>query len=147
RVGQSVQHIENVQIARCRVAELGAPALGPGHRLPFMFDVHSTSDLRCSSYYKRRMQEPLMRAVVMSEPSPGPDRTEVRTIDPPHPGPGQIGIDVQFAGINFIEAMPRGGGPGYASPGPCVPGLEYAGPVRACGHGVTAAVPGQRVAA
>jgi NADPH:quinone reductase len=93
------------------------------------------------------MQEPLMRAVVMSEPSPGPDRTEVRTIDPPHPGPGQIGIDVQFAGINFIDVMARRGDPGYASAWPYVPGLEVAGTVRAVGPGVTAAVPGQRVAA
>jgi NADPH:quinone reductase len=98
-------------------------------------------------YDKCRIWEPSVRAVVMSEPSPGPDRTGIRAIDPPRPGPGQVSIDVQFAGINFIDVMARRGDPGYATAWPYVPGMEVAGTVRAAGPGVTAAVPGQRVAA
>ena len=35
-----------------------------------------------------------MRALVMTEPSDGPDRTEVRESAVPRPGPGEVAIDV-----------------------------------------------------
>lgn len=88
-----------------------------------------------------------MRAVVMSEPSPGPDRTQVRELDTPRPGPGQVSIDVGYAGINFIDVMARRGDPGYASGWPYVPGLEVAGTIRELGAGVAGLPAGQRVAA
>lgn len=88
-----------------------------------------------------------MRALVMTEPSSGPDRTEVREIGEPRPGPGEVSIDVAFAGVNFIDVMARRGDPGYASSWPYVPGLEVAGAVRAVGSTVDGLVIGQRVAA
>jgi NADPH:quinone reductase len=88
-----------------------------------------------------------MRAVVMSEPSPGPDRTQVRELDTPRPGPGQVSIDVGYAGINFIDVMARRGDPGYASGWPYVPGLEVAGTIRELGAGVAGLPAGQWVAA
>jgi NADPH2:quinone reductase len=88
-----------------------------------------------------------MRAVVMTEPSPGPDRTEVREVPVPRPGAGQVSIDVSAAGINFIDVMARRGDPGYATSWPYVPGLEVAGTVREVGADVAGVSVGQRVAA
>jgi NADPH:quinone reductase len=83
----------------------------------------------------------------MSGPSPGADRTRVRDLDIPRPGPGQVTIDVGYAGINFIDVMARRGDPGYASGWPYVPGLEVAGTIREVGAGVMAPPAGRRVAA
>jgi NADPH:quinone reductase len=88
-----------------------------------------------------------MRALVMTEPSPGPDRTAVREIPDPRPGTGQVSIDVAYAGINFIDVMARRGDPGYAASWPYVPGLEVTGTVRETGPGVTGLAAGQPVAA
>jgi NADPH:quinone reductase len=88
-----------------------------------------------------------MRAIVMSEPSPGPDRTTVRELPEPRPGPGQVGIEVAHAGVNFLDVMARRGDPGYAPAWPHVPGLEVAGRVREVGPGVRGLAVGQRVAA
>ncbi|MFC4950688.1 zinc-binding alcohol dehydrogenase family protein [Pseudonocardia sp. GCM10023141] len=83
----------------------------------------------------------------MSEPSAGSDRTAVRDIDVPRPGPGEVSIDVAHAGINFIDVMARRGDPGYASSWPYVPGLEVSGTVREVGPGVSGVLAGERVAA
>jgi NADPH2:quinone reductase len=88
-----------------------------------------------------------MRALVMTESSPGPDRTQVREISDPLPGTGEVSIDVGYAGINFIDVMARRGDPGYAPSWPYVPGLEVAGTIRQVGGGVTGLAAGQRVAA
>lgn len=88
-----------------------------------------------------------MHALVMTEPSPGPDRSEVRELPDPHPADGQVSIDVAYAGINFIDVMARRGDPGYATSWPYVPGLEVAGTIRETGRGVTGLSAGQRVAA
>lgn len=37
--------------------------------------------------------------------------TSVADIDEPRPGPGQVAIDVAYAGVNFIDVMARRGGP------------------------------------
>ncbi|QPP10245.1 zinc-binding dehydrogenase [Streptomyces bathyalis] len=87
-----------------------------------------------------------MRALVMTEPSTGPDRTGVREADVPQPGPGEVTIDVAWAGINFLDIMARRGDAGYARTWPHVPGLEVAGSVREAGAGVPLE-PGRRVAA
>ena len=88
-----------------------------------------------------------MRALMMMEPSPGVDRTEVREIEEPRPGPGELTIDVAYAGINFLDVMARRGDAGYASAWPYVPGLEVSGLVQEIGPGVTGLAVGQRVAA
>lgn len=87
-----------------------------------------------------------MRALVMTAPSQGSDRTAVQTIDEPRPGTGEVTIDVAYAGVNFMDVMARRGDPGYASAWPYVPGLEVSGLVRAVGPGVDLEI-GQRVAA
>ncbi|MFF5208669.1 zinc-binding alcohol dehydrogenase family protein [Streptosporangium sp. NPDC000396] len=88
-----------------------------------------------------------MRALVMTEPSQGSDRTEIREVDAPRPGAGEVTIDVAYAGINFLDVMVRRGDAGYAKAWPYVPGTEVAGTVREVGPGVTGLSAGQRVAA
>jgi NADPH:quinone reductase len=88
-----------------------------------------------------------MRALVMSEPAPGPERTAVQDVPDPRPGNGQVTIEVAHAGVNFLDVMALRGDPGYAPSWPYTLGLEVAGRVRETGPGVTGVAPGQRVAA
>jgi NADPH2:quinone reductase len=88
-----------------------------------------------------------MRALMMTGPSQGVDRTEVREIEEPRPGPGEVTIDVAYAGINFLDVMARRGDAGYVDAWPYVPGLEVSGGVRETGPDVTGLAVGQRVAA
>jgi NADPH2:quinone reductase len=88
-----------------------------------------------------------MRALLMTGPSQGVDRTEIREIEEPRPGPGEVTIDVAYAGINFMDVMARRGDAGYAGAWPYAPGLEVSGAVREIGPGVTNLAVGQRVGA
>ncbi|MGW5573352.1 quinone oxidoreductase family protein [Nocardia thailandica] len=63
----------------------------------------------------------------------------------PVPGPGQVAIDVAFAGANFAEILYRRGI--APVPLPFVPGIEVAGRIRAVGPGVTHLEVGRPVAA
>ena len=88
-----------------------------------------------------------MKAVIMTAPAMDGSTTSVADIDEPRPGPGQVAIDVAYAGVNFIDVMARRGDPGYASGWPYVPGLEVAGTIRSVGSGVHDLHAGERVAA
>ncbi len=88
-----------------------------------------------------------MHAMVMTEPAPGLERTEIQESPEPRPGPGEVSIDVAYAGINFFDVMARRGDPGYAPSWPYVPGLEVAGTIRETGPDVAGLSPGERVAA
>ncbi|MEA2154449.1 MAG: NADPH:quinone reductase [Solirubrobacteraceae bacterium] len=63
----------------------------------------------------------------------------------PEPGPGEISIDVAFAGVNRAELLLRRGA--VDVPLPCVPGIAVSGHVRALGAGVEGLRAGQPVAA
>lgn len=65
----------------------------------------------------------------------------------PEPGPGQVSLDVHYAGVNFADVMLRRGDVAHPGDFPLVPGLEAAGIVRAAGAGVTDLAVGDRVAA
>lgn len=86
-----------------------------------------------------------MRAVVVAQAG-GPERLEVRDVEIPMPGPGQVSIDVAYAGVNFAEVMGRRGQIASIKP-PFTPGLEVSGTVRALGEGVSGLSPGEPVAA
>jgi NADPH2:quinone reductase len=77
----------------------------------------------------------------------GPEVLTLTTDAPtPEPAPGQVGIDVEWAGLNYADVLARADG--YRVEGfPFRPGLEVAGRVRAVGAGVGGLAPGQRVAA
>ena len=77
----------------------------------------------------------------------GPEVLELHEAPDPVAGPGEVAITVRASGINFADLMARMGMYPDAPPFPCVVGYEVAGNVTACGDGVTAFHPGDRVMA
>jgi NADPH2:quinone reductase len=90
-------------------------------------------------------KERKMRAVVINEFG-GPEVLKVREVPAPQPGPGQVAIQVAYAGVNYAEIMARRGGLHKGSL-PFIPGLEVAGHILALGEGVEGLRVGQPVAA
>lgn len=82
-----------------------------------------------------------MRAVVVTRHG-GPEVLEVRDEPDPQPGPGQLLVDVEVAGVNYRDVYERErvGDP------PLIAGVEGAGTVAAVGEGVSEVVVGDRVA-
>lgn len=83
-----------------------------------------------------------MRAIRVHEAG-GPEVLRIDEIPSPTPGAGELLIDVQATGINFIEVYQRQGA--YPMTRPYTPGAEAAGVVRAVGTGVTEFKVGDRV--
>ncbi|MCI0671629.1 MAG: quinone oxidoreductase [Myxococcaceae bacterium] len=83
-----------------------------------------------------------MRAIRVESPG-GPEALTLREVPTPSPGPGQVLVRVEAAGVNFIDVYQRTGR--YALPLPFTPGLEGAGVVEAVGPGVEEFSPGARV--
>lgn len=73
------------------------------------------------------------------------DVLKLAELEPPEPGPGEVAIDVAFAGANHAEIHFRQGA--VDVPLPYVPGIEVSGHVRAVGDGVDGLRVGQPVAA
>ena len=63
----------------------------------------------------------------------------------PEPRPGQVVVDVEAAGVNFVDALFVAGQYQIKPPVPFVPGTESAGTVSVVGDGVTDLKVGQRV--
>lgn len=76
-----------------------------------------------------------------------PDVLRVEEFTLEEPGPGQVQVEVAFAGINFADLVMRIGFYRDAPPKPFVPGYEIAGRIVAIGAGVKGWRKGQRVAA
>jgi len=74
----------------------------------------------------------------------GPEVLTGVQLDAPTPGPGQLLVAVEAAGVNFIDTYQRGGL--YPLPLPFTLGQEGAGQVLALGEGVQGFVVGDRVA-
>lgn len=89
-------------------------------------------------------QNTQMKAVVIPEFGEAEVLREAAT-RVPEPGPGQVSIDVAYAGANFAEVLYRRGV--VDVPLPFVPGIEVSGRIRAVGEGVVGLAPGQPVAA
>ncbi|MGY0021448.1 quinone oxidoreductase family protein [Streptomyces sp. YJ-C3] len=85
-----------------------------------------------------------MRAVVLNELG-GPEVLRLREWPDPEPGPGELVVDIEFAGVNFMDTGTR---VGFSLPRelPLVPGVEGAGRVSAIGEGVHDFAVGDRVA-
>ncbi|MFQ5522548.1 MAG: quinone oxidoreductase [Acidimicrobiia bacterium] len=83
-----------------------------------------------------------MRAVIV-EGLGGPEVMSVAEVDAPRPGPGEILVHVEAAGVNFIDTYHRTGL--YPMDLPFTPGLEGAGVVVEVGEGVEGFAPGDRV--
>jgi NADPH:quinone reductase len=86
-----------------------------------------------------------MRAVRISHHGPPGVLDLVDVGAPPPPAPGEVTIDVAYAGVNFADTMFRRGT--VRVPLPVVPGIEVSGWIRDVGTGVTDLSPGQPVAA
>jgi NADPH:quinone reductase len=74
----------------------------------------------------------------------GPDVLKWEQVEVGSPGPGQIRLRQEAAGLNFIDVYHRTGL--YPQPLPFTPGVEGAGIVDAIGEGVTNVSVGDRVA-
>jgi len=74
----------------------------------------------------------------------GPDVLQWEEVDVADPGPGQVRLRQEAAGLNYIDVYHRTGL--YPQPLPFIPGVEGAGIVDAIGEGVTSLRPGDRVA-
>jgi len=84
-----------------------------------------------------------VRAVQLAQTG-GPEVLEYVEIDTPEPGSGEVAIQVEAAGVNFIDIYHRQGV--YPMPLPLVPGREGAGRVIALGPEVSGVAVGDRVA-
>lgn len=86
-----------------------------------------------------------MRRVIAKAPG-GPEQLVVEPMtEIPRPGPGEVLVQVQAAGINFLDIMHRKGM--LSPPFPFTPGLEGVGLIKQLGEGTSPALAvGQRVA-
>ena len=76
-----------------------------------------------------------------------PDTLVVEDLPDVVPGPGQIAIDVQAAGVNFPDVLIIQNKYQFRPELPFTPGSELAGVVRAVGEGVSGFKPGDKVLA
>ena len=87
-----------------------------------------------------------MRAVEVSRFG-GPEVLRMKEGPDPQPGPGEVAIQVEAAGINFADILARMGLYPDAGDPPFVTGYECAGRVVSVGEGVEGLETGRRVAA
>jgi NADPH2:quinone reductase len=87
-----------------------------------------------------------MKAVRIDSPG-GVENLVVTSLPDLEPGPGQVVIDVVFAGCNWADTQIRRGAYSWPVAYPVVPGYEVSGTVAALGAGVTDLALGTRVAA
>lgn len=85
-----------------------------------------------------------MKKILVSKTG-GPEVLELVTVDTPRPAPGEVRIEVEAAGINYVDVYQRSGAVDYVS-GAFVPGYEGVGTVREVGAGVSSPEIGSRVA-
>jgi NADPH2:quinone reductase len=83
-----------------------------------------------------------MKAIRVSEKG-GPEVLKLEDVDEPTPGKGEVLLNIEATGVNFIEVYHRLGL--YDVPKPFTLGAEAAGTVRAVGEGVTDLEVGDRV--
>jgi NADPH:quinone reductase len=83
------------------------------------------------------------KAIVVREPG-GTEALTVRDIPIPEPGEGEALVELDAAGVNFIDVNQRSGA--YPIRMPFIPGTEGAGVVRKVTPGVTEVSSGDRVA-
>lgn len=85
-----------------------------------------------------------MRAVICKEFGPA-ESLVVEEFDLPPPGPGDVRVRVEAAGVNFPDTLMVQGKYQVRPERPFVPGAELAGVVEAVGEGVTEFAPGMPV--
>lgn len=86
-----------------------------------------------------------MRAVVITR-SGGPEVLELREEPDPVPGPNELLVAVEAAGVNYRDVYERVGGGAYDAVPGTIAGVEGAGTVASLGDGVAGFSVGDRVA-
>src|ERR1700739_4647811 len=104
--------------------------------------VRSVTEIRLS---KRRLavsthRKASMKAIVINE-NGGPEKVTLTEVDTPDPGPGQLQVAVETAGVNYLDIYQREG----AIAAPFVAGVEGVGRVTKVGSDGDADWVGQRV--
>jgi NADPH2:quinone reductase len=87
-----------------------------------------------------------MRTIICRELGP-PSSLVIEDRDPLEPGPGRVVVDVEAAGVNYVDALFVQGRYQIKPSLPFTPGSEIAGTVSAVGSGVTTVGVGDRVLA
>ncbi|HSJ28083.1 MAG TPA: NADPH:quinone oxidoreductase family protein [Acidimicrobiia bacterium] len=87
-----------------------------------------------------------MRALLCTRLGPA-SGLSVGEVDDPQPGPGEVVVDVEAAGLNFPDTLIIEGRYQFKPELPFTPGGEAAGTVSAVGDGVTSVAVGDRVIA
>ncbi len=93
-----------------------------------------------------------MRAVLLTRFG-GPEVLELRDVAAPHPGPGEVVVDIAAVSIKNTDVWTRSGAYGAKEPAgwlgpidfPRVLGADVCGHVAQVGHGVSEALVGRRV--
>jgi len=85
-----------------------------------------------------------MKAVVIAAHG-GPDQLQLREVERPEPGPGEVRVDLHAASLNHLDIWVRRGVEGVRYPLPLIPGCDGAGVVAALGAGVDDLELGTRV--
>lgn len=85
-----------------------------------------------------------MKAALLMDYGPA-ENFRIEDVPAPQPGPGEVLIKVQYAGLRWGDIMGRNGIPVKGRPTPFVPGQEAAGIVHELGDGATGYSPGDRV--
>lgn len=87
-----------------------------------------------------------MRRIELDDFGPLEDLRVVEVADP-EPGPGEVVVAVEAAGVNFVDALIVQGRYQFSPPMPFTPGSEVAGRIERVGDGVTGLSPRDRVLA
>src|SRR5437764_11419656 len=88
--------------------------------------------------------EKVMPHAIRVHETGGPEVLKWEEVDVAEPGPGQVRLRQEAAGLNFIDVYHRTGL--YPQPLPFTPGVDGAGTILAVGPGVTDVKVGDRVA-
>lgn len=86
----------------------------------------------------------MAQAVVVREFG-SPESFALEDYDPGPPGPGEVRVAIQVAGVSFVDVLATTGKYQHVPTLPYIPGSEGAGVVEALGEGVTGLAPGDRV--
>jgi NADPH:quinone reductase len=89
------------------------------------------------------MQETKMQKILVTEYG-GPEVLKSVSVDVPHPQAGLVVVDVEAAGVNYVDVYQRSGL--VDMPMPYTPGFEGVGKIRELGPGVEGLKVGGRVA-
>jgi len=85
-----------------------------------------------------------VKAIVLDKTG-GPEKLIISEVNTPVPGPGEVGVRVHYAGINYAEILSRKGLYGWAPKRPYILGMEASGVIEELGEGVDKSRLGQDV--